>query len=306
MTHNGAGEAMIRAQGLWRRFGRHDALQGLNLTVPEGSAYALIGPNGAGKTTTIKLLMNLIAPSCGVATVMGVDSRQLSPEVFAQIGYVSENQALPARLSVAEYLDYLRPFYPSWDPALEASIRARLQLPAERRIGALSHGMRIKMALACALPYRPKLLILDEPFSGLDALVREELMEGLLLQGGEITMLIASQELDEIENVTTHVGFLHAGRMVLEEPMSDLSGRLREVRVVLEPGAVIPERLPKEWLQPRAFGSVLSFVDTRYSEDSLGERVRATLGRVRQIDVQSLPLNSVFKTLARAVRDGAM
>jgi ABC-2 type transport system ATP-binding protein len=306
MTHNGAGEAMIRAQGLWRRFGRHEALQGLNLTVPEGSAYALIGPNGAGKTTTIKLLMNLITPSRGVATVMGVDSRQLSPEVFAQIGYVSENQALPARLSVAEYLDYLRPFYPSWDPALEASIRARLQLPPERRIGALSHGMRIKMALACALPYRPKLLILDEPFSGLDALVREELMEGLLLQGGAITMLIASQELDEIENVTTHIGFLHAGRMLLEEPMSELSARLREVRVVLEPGAVIPERLPKEWLQPRAFGSVLSFVDTRYSQDSLGDRVRATLGRVRQIDVQSLPLNSVFKTLARAVRDGAM
>ena len=297
---------MIRVDNLWKKFGRHDALRGLSFAVPEGSAFALIGANGAGKTTTIKVLMNIIEPSRGSASMLGVDSRKISPRELSQIGYVSENQDMPEQLTVAQYLDYLRPFYPSWDRNLEAAIRARLQLPPERRIGALSHGMRIKMALACALPYRPRLLILDEPFGGLDALVREELMEGLLLQGGEITMLIASQELDEIENVTTHVGFLHAGRMVLEEPMSDLSGRLREVRVVLEPGAVIPERLPKEWLQPRAFGSVLSFVDTRYSEDSLGERVRATLGRVKQIDVQSLPLNSVFKTLARAVRDGAM
>jgi ABC-2 type transport system ATP-binding protein len=306
MTIDSAAEALVRAAGVWRRFGRHDALQGLDLTVPEGSAYALIGANGAGKTTTIKLLMNLLAPSRGMATVMGVDTRRLPPELFAQIGYVAESQVLPARLSVAEYLDYLRPFYPSWDRALEDSIRARLQLPAERRIGNLSQGMRIKMALACALPYRPKLLILDEPFSGLDPLVREEFMEGLLLQGGDVTMLIASQELDEIENVTTHVGFLHAGRMLLEEPMSDLSGRLREVRVVLETGTTAPELLPREWLQPRTFGSVLSFIDTRYSEADFGGRVRSILGPVKQIDVQSMPLNSVFKTLARAVRDGAM
>jgi ABC-2 type transport system ATP-binding protein len=297
---------MVRADGVWRRFGRHDALQGLNLAVPEGSAYALIGANGAGKTTTIKLLMNLLGPSRGSATVMGVDTRRLPPEILAQIGYVSENQVLPSRLSVGEYLDYLRPFYPSWDRALETSIRTRLQLPAERRIGQLSHGMRMKLGLACALPYQPRLLILDEPFSGLDPLVREEFMEGLLLQAGELTMLIASQELAEIETVTTHVGFLHAGRMLLEESMSELSERLREVRVTLEQGATVPERLPREWLQPRAFGNVLSFVDTRYSEEDLGERVRSLLGPVRQIDAQPMPLSSVFKALARAVRDGAM
>jgi ABC-2 type transport system ATP-binding protein len=299
-------ETIVRASDVWRRFGHHDALQGLNLAVPEGSAYALIGANGAGKTTTIKLLMNLLVPSRGTAAVLGVDTRRLTPEILAQIGYVSESQVLPARMTVAGYLDYLRPFYPGWDRTLEESIRARLQLPADRRIGALSHGMRMKMALACALPYRPRLLILDEPFSGLDPLVREELMEGLLLQGGEVTMLIASQELDEIENVTTHIGFLHAGRMVLEEPICDLSARLREVRVVLEPGTVIPERLPREWLEARAFGSVLSFVDSRYSQEDLGTRVRSVLGRVKQLDVQSLPLNSMFKTLARAMRDGAL
>jgi ABC-2 type transport system ATP-binding protein len=299
-------DAVVRADGVWKRYGRHDALQGLNIAVPEGSAYALIGANGAGKTTTIKVLMNILSPSRGTAAVMGVDTRRMPPEVLAQIGYVSENQALPSRLRVGDYLDYLRPFYPTWDRDLEAQIRSRLQLPAQRRIGELSHGMRLKVALACALPYRPRLLILDEPFSGLDPLVREELMEGLLLQADELTMLIASQELAEIESITTHVGFVHAGKMLLEEPMGELSARLREVRVTLEQAASVPEHLPKEWLQPKAFGNVLSFIDTRYSEAYLGERVRSLLGGVRQIDAQPMPLNSVFKALARAVRDGAM
>jgi ABC-2 type transport system ATP-binding protein len=299
-------EAIARADGVWRRFGRHDALQGLNLVVPEGSAYALIGANGAGKTTTIKLLVNILSPSSGTASVMGIDTRRISPEILAQIGYVSENQAFPSRLTVGEYLRYLRSFYPTWDRALEASMCARLQLPRERRIGELSHGMRMKMGLVCALPYRPRLLILDEPFSGLDPLVREEFMEDLLLQAGEMTLLISSQELGEIEHVTTHVGFLDGGKMLLEEPMSDLSARLREVRVTLEQAAEIPQGLPKEWLGARAFGNVFSFVDTRYAEGQLGERVRALLGPVRQIDAQPMALRSVFTTLARAARDGSM
>src|SRR5262249_4620025 len=159
-----------------------------------------------------------------------------------------------------DYFDYLRPFYPSWDADLEREIRSRLQLPPERRMGDLSHGTRLKMALACALPYRPRLLILDEPFSGLDPLVREELMEGLLPQAGELTLLIASQELSELETVTTHVGFMHAGRMLFEESMSELGSRLREVRITLDRTAQIPGNLPREWLHPRTAGNVLSFV----------------------------------------------
>jgi len=99
---------------------------------------------------------------------------------------------MPERLTVSEYLDYLRPFYSRWDRDLEGSIRRQLRLPPERRIGNLSHGMRMKMALACALPFRPELLVLDEPFSGLDPLVRDEFMERLLQQAGEMTVLISS------------------------------------------------------------------------------------------------------------------
>ncbi len=99
------------------------------MSVPEGSAYALIGANGAGKTTTIRILMNIIEAERGTATVLGVDSRRLSPRELALMGYVSENQEIPERLTVAEYIAYLRPFYPTWDQALEASILSKLRLP---------------------------------------------------------------------------------------------------------------------------------------------------------------------------------
>ncbi len=299
MTNN-----IVQAQGLCRRFGRHEALRGLNFSVPEGSVYALIGANGAGKTTAVKILVNLIEPMQGTATIMDADSRTLPPTVLAQIGYVAENQVLPGRLRIRDYFDYLRGFYPSWDGALEASLRDRLQLPAERRIGALSHGMRIKVALAAALVYRPRLLILDEPFAGLDVLVRDELMESLLQQAGELTVLVTSHDFGEIEGVTTHVGFMHDGRMLLEEHMADLGSRLREVRVTLEQPARVPEPWPREWLEARTFGNVLTFIDTRHAPETFGERVRSVLGPVRQIDAVPMPLRAQFGVIERAARAG--
>src|SRR5579863_1581066 len=232
---------MIRVDDLCKKFGRHQALRGLSFSVPEGSAYALIGANGAGKTTTIRILMNILEAERGTATVLGVDSRKMSPRELAQIGYVSENQEMPGRLTVAEYLAYLRPFYPAWDRDLEAEILAQLRLPPDRKIKDLSHGMRLKMALACALPFRPKLLVLDEPFSGLDPLVRDEFMENLLRQAGDgMTILISSHELMELEGVATHVAFLDRGKLLFQEPMNDLTDRLREVHVTLNGGARTP------------------------------------------------------------------
>lgn len=295
---------MIRTENLWKRFGRFEALRGLSFDVPEGSAFALIGANGAGKTTTIKVLMNILEPTHGSAILLGVDSRNISPKELAQIGYVSENQDMPSRLTVGEYVAYLRCFYPTWDRDLEASIALQLRLPLERKIGDLSHGMRMKMALMCALPYRPKLLILDEPFSGLDPLLRDEFMEGLLGQAGEMTILISSHELGEIDGVATHVGFLDEGKLLFQESMSDLAGRFREVHVTLETEAAEPSQAPGEWMQMRIVGNVLTFVDTRFDENGLSERIRSRIGGVRGIHACPMTLRSIFTTLARAARDG--
>jgi ABC-2 type transport system ATP-binding protein len=295
---------MIRVENLWKRFRRFDALQGLTFDVPEGSAFAMIGANGAGKTTTIKVLMNILQPSRGSTTMLGVDSRKLSPRELAQIGYVSENQDMPTRLTVRQYVEYIRPFYPTWERQLEGSIARQLRLPLERKIGDLSHGMRMKMALLCALPYRPKVLILDEPFSGLDPLVRDEFMEGLLEQAGEMTILISSHELGEIDGLATHVAFLDEGKLLFQESMSELTARFREVQVTLETEAVSPTQVPTEWMQMRARGNVLTFVDGRFDENSLGEMVRSRIQRVRGIDSRPMGLRSIFTTLAKAARDG--
>ena len=297
---------IVDVHDLWKRYGRFDALQGLEFGVPEGSAFALVGPNGAGKTTTIKILVNLLEPSRGNATILGVDSRSISPRELADIGYVSENQELPARLTVGEYLDYLRPFYRRWDHGLEMSMRRDMQLPPTRKIRDLSHGMRIKMALVCALPFHPRLLILDEPFAGLDPLVRDELIAGLLQQAGELTILISSHELAEIEGLATDIGFLHAGRMMFQEPMSRLTERCREVYVTLDSTARVPDPLPAHWLQARAVGNVLMFVETQFSDETLGELVRMLCEGVRHIDAKPMTLRSIFTTLAPAARDGVL
>jgi len=295
---------MIRVTDLHKKFGRFEALRGLNFEVPEGSAFALIGANGAGKTTTIKVLMNILEPSRGSIEVLGIDSRRLSPRELAQIGYVSENQEMPSRLTVAEYVAYLRPFYATWDRELEQTIAKQLRLPVERRIGDLSHGMRMKMALLCALPYRPKLLVLDEPFSGLDPLVRDEFMEGLLNQAGEMTVLLSSHELGEIDGVATHVAFLDEGKLLFQESMSELMGRFREVHVTLEQAAMAPREAPKEWLQVRAMGNVLTFVDTRFDPRTLSEQIHSQIAGVKETVWQPMALRNVFTTLARAARDG--
>src|SRR5580698_8952032 len=102
---------MIHTENLWKRYRGHDAVRGISFSVPEGSAYALIGANGAGKTTTLKILMNILEPTSGSASILGVDSRRISHRELNRIGYVSENQQMPERLTVEEYFGYLRPFY---------------------------------------------------------------------------------------------------------------------------------------------------------------------------------------------------
>lgn len=294
---------MIHARNLVKSFRRHDALRGLTFSVPEGSAYALIGPNGAGKTTTIGILMNIFEADSGSAEILGVDSRRISPRQLAQIGYVSENQFIPPALTVADYLAYLRPFYPTWDRDLETSLVRDLHLPLDRGIGALSHGMRMKAALAFALPFHPRLLILDEPLSGLDALVRDEFLARLLEQAGEMTVLVSSHELTEIEGLATHVGFIDNGRLLFEESMEELTARFREVHITLDREASPPGRAPSEWLNLRTMGNVVMFVDSRFSEDRLRSEIATLPGGVRSVDARPMSLRSIFTALAISTRD---
>ena len=295
---------IIETHQLSRRYGRAEALHGLNLNVPAGSIFALVGPNGAGKTTTIKILMNLIAPTGGSARVLGVDSLKLSPRERARIGYVSENQRLPEWMTVQQLLDYCRPFYPTWDRSLEASLLQQFQLPPDRKIAHLSRGMMMKSALLSSLAYRPELLVLDEPFSGLDPLVRDELIHGVLelSQQDKWTILISSHDINEVEQLADWVGLLDGGRLDFSEPIESLQARFRRVEVTVRAGAGMPSVPPASWLEVERAGNLLRFVESQFPPGGY-ERYRQEFVDGAEAVIRPMTLREIFVVLARANRN---
>lgn len=293
----------IETEGLSKTFRRHDAVQHVSLSVPKGAVYALVGENGAGKTTTLRLLVNILAPDSGTARVLGVDSRRLGRREFLRLGYVSENQTLPDRLTVAQYFRYLRSLYPNWDQRLEAELLGRFALPHDRPLGKLSHGMRMKAMLAGALSFRPELLILDEPLSGLDPLVRDEVMEGLLQQAEQTTIVISSHELSELEGAATHMAFMDRGRVLFQEPVDVVSARFREITATLGDEGDLAAKLPASWLSPERSRNVFRCVETAFVSDAdVLQKLILHVGAVGHVDVRPMSLREIAKSLMRAMR----
>ncbi|HMN46534.1 MAG TPA: ABC transporter ATP-binding protein [Povalibacter sp.] len=288
---------IVETRGLTKKFGRFEAVEDLDLRVPEGSVFALIGPNGAGKTTAIRLLMNILRADRGQAHVLGTPSHRLEPADFQRIGYVSESQKLPEALSLAHYFEYLSSLYPAWDRVLETQLCAQFELPSTRKVRHLSHGMRMKALLVAALAYRPKLLVLDEPLSGLDTLVRDEVVNGLLQQAADTTILISSHELAEIESFTTHVAFMQNGKLLLQEAIEDLQARFREVHVTLSAVKELPQPLPPGWLLPTINGHRLRFIATHYEGDGpLYQELARHFGAVK-MECEPMSLRAIANAL---------
>jgi len=294
---------VIHTEQLTKRYYRLTALDRVDLRVDEGALYALVGQNGAGKTTAIKILMNLIPATGGHATVLGADSRHIRGQSYAQIGYVSENQEIPEWMKVGALLKYLREFYPTWDSTLEQSLIKQFDLPLNRRIKALSRGMKMKLALASALAFHPRLIVLDEPFGGLDPLVRDQLIESLLERAAESTVFISSHDLAEIENFASHVGYLESGKLLFSEEMSSLSIRFREVEITSDSGLALPSPLPVAWLQPKCSGVLMRFVDSQFDELKTPADIRRLFPNVKDIQYRALSLRSIFLALARKTEE---
>lgn len=296
---------ILRTFALTKRFRKTVVLDRMDLAVREGSVYGLVGPNGVGKTTTIKVLMNIHEPTAGHAEVFGRDSRRLSPRDFTAIGYVSENQRMPEWMTVEYLLAYLKPFYPTWDDARAAELLRQLDLPPRRKLRHLSRGMRMKAALASSLAYRPRLLILDEPFTGLDALVRDELIESLLESADGATILIASHDLAEIESFASHIGYLDRGRLQFSEEMISLAARFREIEITLRSPSPPPVDWPPAWLHPEQSDTLVRFVDTQFDQERTPAEIRRLFGDGQQISANPMPLRAIFVTLAKASRKAA-
>jgi len=176
----------------------------------------------------------------------------------------------------------------------------RFQLPQERKINALSYGMRMKFSLTCALVFRPRLLIMDEPFSGIDTVVRDELTAALLEQAGETSVFISSHDLDEIEGLVSHIAFLQDGTLLFENSIEQINARFRGVRIIFEDPAVRPPSAPPSWLDLRCDANVLSFVEEDYSPSSLTDRLGALPGSIRHIEIAPQRLRPIIAALIRS------
>jgi len=292
----------IQTIALTKRYRSLRALDNLHLSITPGGVHALVGPNGAGKTTLIKILMNILRATSGTASVAGIDSKKIFGKVFQTIGYVSENQKLPGWMHADNFLKYLRPFYPTWDAQLEAQLIQQFDLPLNRKLKHLSRGMQMKAALASALAFRPKLIILDEPFSGLDPMVRDELGQALVDRAAESTIFLSSHDLGEIEGFATHLTYLDCGRLRLSEDLASLRARFREVELTFEGPVVLPPDLPLTWLQPTAAESAIKFIDSAFNQETLQAEVVHRFGSLQHATFSPMTVRNIFLAVAKCNR----
>jgi ABC-2 type transport system ATP-binding protein len=290
----------VEVRGLTYRYGRVTALRDVELSVPAGSLYALLGPNGSGKTTLLQILMGLRRASAGSASIMGVNATALTARDRQWLGYVAEGQSLPGWMRLQEVEAYLAPLYDSWDASLARDLRERFELDPTRKIRALSRGEQMKAALLCALAPRPRLLVMDEPFSGMDALVKDDLVRGLLDSASSEgwTVLLCSHDIGELELLADWVGILDHGAMRVSEPMDSVRARFKHVEVTV-PSGVAARVMPDDWLSVERSGQRVSFLVSRATDEPIAQTVMTHLGDVARVDARDATLREVFVALAK-------
>ena len=225
--------AIVDIKNLSRSFGRTQALSDVTLRIEQGGVFGLVGENGAGKTTLIKHVLGLLKAKHGSVRVFGLNPVAVPADVLGRIGYLSEDRDMPEWMTVAQLRRYNRAFFPSWDEAFANQLQDQFELDPRQRIKDLSRGQRARAGLLVALAHRPDLLILDEPSSGLDPVVRKDILSAIIRTVADEgrTVLFSSHLLNEVERVADWVTFLHHGQLALSAPLHDIL--IRHRRLVL-------------------------------------------------------------------------
>jgi len=214
-------ESVISVSELTRQFGAKTALDSVSVSMPRGAVYGLVGANGAGKTTLIKHILGLLRAESGTVRVFGLDPVTNPVAVLSRIGYLSEENDLPGWMRVDELIRYSRAFYPAWDDAYAEELRQAFALDPAATIRNLSKGQKARAGLLIALAHRPELLVLDEPSSGLDPIVRRDILGAVIrtIADEGRTVLFSSHLLGEVEQVADHVTMINEGKIVLSAPL---------------------------------------------------------------------------------------
>ena len=239
----------IEIKGLTKRFPGF-ALEGMDLVLPSGCILGLIGENGAGKSTTIKLLLGMLKPDAGSASVLGADIGGDLRPVKEEIGVVLDEPGLPHMLKAGQIDRIMGSIYKNWSSGDFAALLRRLDLPEDKPYGDFSRGMKMKMGLAIALAHKPRLLLLDEATSGLDPVVRDDVTDLLLdfTRDEGHSILLSSHIVSDLEKVCDYIAFLHKGKLMLMEEKDALLNEYGLLQCSLteaeqiDPAAVIGRR----------------------------------------------------------------
>ena len=289
-------EPVLLFDGVTRRFGRTVALDRVDLRIPPGAVVGLVGRNGAGKTTALRLVTGVLHADGGSIRVLGLDPRAQGRQVRTRVSLLAEESSLYPWMTVGEIVGFAAGLHPRWDSSYAEQVRARLDLDPSRRIAALSRGTRAKVALLLAVAPRPDVLLLDDPTSGLDPLVRREIVEALIEavpeSGGAV--VYASHLLHDLERVVDRVVVLDGGRVVLDEDAERIRSGMRRYVAVFEGGA--PDVPLEGAVDVRREGRVLTVVSN--DPDGRTSSSLRALG-ASAVEEQSMPLEDLLVAYLR-------
>jgi len=235
----------VEIQGLSRQFQNKLALDNVSLRIERGRVFGLVGENGAGKTTLIKHILGLLRAKSGSVRVFGLNPVASPVQVLSRIGSLSENRDLPAWMRIDELLRYTAAFYPTWDKGFAEQLRQQFGLDPSAKIKNLSRGENARAGLLLALAFRPELLVLDEPSSGLDPVVRRDILEAIIRTVADEgrTVIFSTHLLDEVERVADELAMMFHGRVVLHGPLDDVKQKHRRLVLRFDAAQTLPPNI---------------------------------------------------------------
>lgn len=251
-------ENVVEVTGLSRKFGKTQALDDVSLTVKPGLVYGLVGANGQGKTTLLRHLLGLLRARTGTVRVFGFDPVKDPVAVLERVGYLSEERELPDWMRINELMRYTAAYHPKWDQSYSDELLETFGLDGSKKVKDLSKGMRAQTGLIAAVAHRPELLLLDEPSTGLDAVVRKDILNAIIRAVADDgrTAIFSSHLLDEVELMSDYVLMIDAGKLVLHGNLGEvkeqhqlLTVRFTDERDALPviDGVLSAEQLGKTW-----------------------------------------------------------
>jgi ABC-2 type transport system ATP-binding protein len=282
--------------GLSKRY-QDFSLQDITLSMPEGQVMGLVGVNGAGKSTLLRLIGGLARADAGSIEVLGRPMPEQQVSVKKELGYASEDMRLYKTQTLRWHMDFIRAIYPGWDEAYAADLLRRFDLRAEQTLAGFSHGQRVKALLLLNFARRPKLLLLDEPTTGLDPVARDEVLQALadILRDDARSVLFSSHNTADIEQLADSISFVHQGRLLESKDKESFLDDWR--RIVCQGSWPVDETRWPEIAATRQNGSLLELKVRQFSDALLGRLQRQGL-EIRSTEVMSL--EDIFVTTVRA------